>query len=110
MLSLHDALPCWRVAGEVQHVVRRAGRWRGGAVEVRRQHAAVAGGQLEALLGRRLAAQHRSAVIGAQLGALEGIGEHVEGFVIGIRPDARSEEQTSELQSLMRNSYAVFCM
>src|SRR3546814_2925649 len=25
-------------------------------------------------------------------------------------PDARSEEHTSELQSLMRNSYAVFCM
>src|SRR3546814_1081589 len=25
-------------------------------------------------------------------------------------PAARSEEHTSELQSLMRNSYAVFCM
>src|SRR3546814_2986026 len=25
-------------------------------------------------------------------------------------PDKRSEEQTSELQSLMRNSYAVFCL
>src|SRR3546814_14294124 len=25
-------------------------------------------------------------------------------------PDARSEEHTSELQSLMRNSYAVFCL
>src|SRR3546814_6108743 len=29
----------------------------------------------------------------------------VEGF-----PDARSEEHTSELQSLMRISYAVFCL
>src|SRR3546814_9519027 len=28
----------------------------------------------------------------------------------GARPDARSEEQTSELPSLMRNSYAVFCL
>src|SRR3546814_2468739 len=29
----------------------------------------------------------------------------------GVRPDAhRSEEHTSELQSLMRNSYAVFCL
>src|SRR3546814_9115560 len=26
------------------------------------------------------------------------------------RPQARSEEHTSELQSLMRNSYAVFCL
>src|SRR3546814_2846375 len=26
------------------------------------------------------------------------------------RPSARSEEHTSELQSLMRNSYAVFCL
>src|SRR3546814_9587926 len=29
----------------------------------------------------------------------------------GLRPgDLRSEEHTSELQSLMRNSYAVFCL
>src|SRR3546814_7273746 len=28
----------------------------------------------------------------------------------GIRPAGRSEEHTSELQSLMRNSYAVFCL
>src|SRR3546814_6515556 len=27
-----------------------------------------------------------------------------------IDADARSEEHTSELQSLMRNSYAVFCL
>src|SRR3546814_5953559 len=27
-----------------------------------------------------------------------------------ISPDSRSEEHTSELQSLMRNSYAVFCL
>src|SRR3546814_9673878 len=28
----------------------------------------------------------------------------------GARPRARSEEHTSELQSLMRTSYAVFCL
>src|SRR3546814_2407417 len=28
----------------------------------------------------------------------------------GIRPSKRSEEHTSELQSLMRISYAVFCL
>src|SRR3546814_16648364 len=27
-----------------------------------------------------------------------------------VRPDVRSEEHTSELQSLMRISYAVFCL
>src|SRR3546814_1991274 len=30
--------------------------------------------------------------------------------VWGYRPDGRSEEHTSELQSLMRISYAVFCL
>src|SRR3546814_5972514 len=29
---------------------------------------------------------------------------------IGVKPDGRSEEHTSELQSLMRISYAVFCL
>src|SRR3546814_5219980 len=28
----------------------------------------------------------------------------------GLRPGVRSEEHTSELQSLMRTSYAVFCL
>src|SRR3546814_6872254 len=28
----------------------------------------------------------------------------------GVNKDGRSEEHTSELQSLMRNSYAVFCL
>src|SRR3546814_5342598 len=32
------------------------------------------------------------------------------GIVRGTYADTRSEEQTSELQSLMRNSYAVFCL
>src|SRR3546814_3390773 len=35
--------------------------------------------------------------------------EKVE-FVVDERAEARSEEHTSELQSLMRNSYAVFCL
>src|SRR3546814_8924464 len=30
--------------------------------------------------------------------------------LIGYTDDLRSEEHTSELQSLMRNSYAVFCL
>src|SRR3546814_2137943 len=31
-------------------------------------------------------------------------------FEVGARPEMRSEEHTSELQSLMRISYAVFCL
>src|SRR3546814_4290118 len=31
-------------------------------------------------------------------------------IVAGARNDMRSEEHTSELQSLMRTSYAVFCL
>src|SRR3546814_8912622 len=32
------------------------------------------------------------------------------GDILGMRTVVRSEEHTSELQSLMRNSYAVFCL
>src|SRR3546814_9287604 len=31
-------------------------------------------------------------------------------FSVDVRHETRSEEHTSELQSLMRNSYAVFCL
>src|SRR3546814_3382171 len=34
----------------------------------------------------------------------------VLGFLTAHEPDLRSEEHTSELQSLMRISYAVFCL
>src|SRR3546814_1440858 len=38
----------------------------------------------------------------------------MDGFFVhpasGAHPSVRSEEHTSELQSLMRNSYAVFCL
>src|SRR3546814_1547629 len=38
-----------------------------------------------------------------------GVPEHR--LILWLRPsDVRSEEHTSELQSLMRNSYAVFCL
>src|SRR3546814_8575124 len=35
---------------------------------------------------------------------------HVETLAVLDLDDLRSEEHTSELQSLMRNSYAVFCL
>src|SRR3546814_8517431 len=37
-----------------------------------------------------------------------GLGQ--QGLVPGTEYDARSEEHTSELQSLMRSPYAVFCL
>src|SRR3546814_3570954 len=38
------------------------------------------------------------------------VGEHASRLLEGGGGDERSEEHTSELQSLMRISYAVFCM
>src|SRR3546814_8084859 len=40
--------------------------------------------------------------------ALQMIGD--SGYALGARAGQRSEEHTSELQSLMRISYAVFCL
>src|SRR3546814_8136700 len=45
------------------------------------------------------------------VGAFPGTVVRAQAMVkIGTGPDIRSEEHTSELQSLMRNSYAVFCL
>src|SRR3546814_8066405 len=39
------------------------------------------------------------------------VGEIVDALTrVGLEVEGRSEEHTSELQSLMRNSYAVFCL
>src|SRR3546814_9213303 len=40
----------------------------------------------------------------------EWVGWHLEQDGHRVHLDVRSEEHTSELQSLMRNSYAVFCL
>src|SRR3546814_10057902 len=45
-----------------------------------------------------------------QLDAAVRLGAPVVEFHTGEYAHARSEEHTSELQSLMRNSYAVFCL
>src|SRR3546814_2022222 len=48
------------------------------------------------------------------LGALKGVGEKAMGDLVAARerggPFTRSAEHTSELQSLMRISYSVFCL
>src|SRR3546814_4190852 len=51
----------------------------------------------------------------ASIGEIVHLGADVEGFKIGQRVSVpgtpeRSEEHTSELQALMRTSYAVFCL
>src|SRR3546814_3156943 len=52
------------------------------------------------------AAELQDAVVGGNETGPVGAGERDT----AARPVARSEEHTSELQSLMRNSYAVFCL
>src|SRR3546814_9010020 len=66
-------------------------------------------------IGQALGADRRQGYSG-----LRGLAElhfHLPAAIVRIDPDAdahssgpRSEEHTSELQSLMRNSYAVFCL
>src|SRR3546814_16890640 len=41
---------------------------------------------------------------------LLGTGHGQRGHLLALAVTGRSEEHTSELQSLMRNSYAVFCL
>src|SRR3546814_1500115 len=55
-----------------------------------------------------VAARHRGAGLRDQLQQIPVTDE--DSRQIGKRIPARSEEHTSELQSLMRNSYAVFCL
>src|SRR3546814_8440089 len=40
----------------------------------------------------------------------DGVGKQFPPLILSARIEERSEEHTSELQSLMRNSYAVFCL
>src|SRR3546814_7541690 len=60
------------------------------------------------------APQHIGALVPEEIGgnahgALDRCGHHI-GFGTGLFSRQRSEEHTSELQSLMRISYAVFCL
>src|SRR3546814_4636097 len=52
----------------------------------------------------------RSLALDAAKRALEGAGFALPEPIYRLRFDERSEEHTSELQSLMRTSYAVFCL
>src|SRR3546814_8161321 len=56
--------------------------------------------------------QHRGQAGGDDEVAGDDAGDGIEDLRdgLGLRDDARSEEHTSELQSLLRISYAVFCL
>src|SRR3546814_4945043 len=85
---------------------------------LQQQHVASA---VELGTGRELGDQERAAVVRAQRGhgadrearreaaAESGSDDRVADLDVGRQRD-RSEEHTSELQSLMRNSSAVFCL
>src|SRR3546814_5028070 len=98
LLGLHDLLPapvgCLHAGGQ-QAVVRALD---GDDVLVAR-HAA----RLLEVLAFAIERQHLAAVIQVAF-----VDPHVDHH--GADPGARSEEHTSELQSLMRISYAVFCL
>src|SRR3546814_2264027 len=70
------------------------------------------GSAAEAVLGEQPLGGAEAAVLGRELG----VGHRLPGrrlkrlFDRSPGPAPRSEEQTSELQSLMRTSYAVFCL
>src|SRR3546814_7613574 len=55
-------------------------------------------------------AHQRGAQLGDRVVEQHGFHRHVEACLHRAADGARSEEHTSELQSLMRISYAVFCL
>src|SRR3546814_1386793 len=75
----------------------------GGQVRVHRAHV-----DDRAALAARLHVAH--ALAGGEEGAVEVDRQHLLPVAEAEVGDARSEEHTSELQSLMRKSYAVFCL
>src|SRR3546814_5746144 len=94
-LSLHDALPIYASFEDVSRSLGR-GPWHTAAHAVLPQIQPALGSGAILVLGHML----------AEFGALAML--RVQTFTTAIFE--RSEEHTSELQSLMRISYAVFCL
>src|SRR3546814_4028996 len=64
--------------------------------------------ELGVLMTAIMVAGRSGSAFAAQIGSMR-LGEEIDAMrTIGVSP--RSEEHTSELQSLMRISYAVFCL
>ena len=79
-----------RRRAEADHVVRRARRRQGRAVERRRKQSAVCGARLEELLRRGLAREHPRAIERGDAGADEGraVREEIHREVVAVGPDA----------------------
>src|SRR3546814_3727462 len=60
--------------------------------------------------GERAPRRHQRQIEAVRRGALDRPVEMVPEIIFARPRRIRSEEHTSELQSLMRNSYAVFCL
>src|SRR3546814_3743086 len=60
--------------------------------------------------GNALPARHIGRIFAHGPSLMEGYYGNAEESARVLSPDGRSEEHTSELQSLMRISYAVFCL
>src|SRR3546814_6336122 len=81
----------------------------------RRVHAAFPQARLFVMYGQTEASARLTRLTPERLDdKLGSVGTPIGGVEIRVRrvdgSEARSEEHTSELQSLMRNSYAVFCL
>src|SRR3546814_4500590 len=109
--------PFGRAQFQMPAVILVAGEYDGPAVDVPLAKLGGGGAQIgpELVIGlsRLQTMVMRIAVRGDFLiGALQYAADHRWREIIGVYPlaHARSEEHTSELQSLMRSSYAVFCL
>src|SRR3546814_1577207 len=99
------ALAALAADAEVHGLVHRlAGEGIGAELAGQRQTQAVGAAARQMLLvaSDAIARAHGA---GVELAAMTVVVAHLDGL-----GEARSEEHTSELQSLMRNSYAVFCL
>src|SRR3546814_9425290 len=68
------------------------------------------GSWMERLMGAPLSGGIRYNGPAGTLFSFAGLSDQTLSGAIGVAADFRSEEHTSELQSLMRISYAVFCL
>src|SRR3546814_3400915 len=89
-------------------VVLAAGRTLDGPLDVVLRHVGLARGQ-DGATQARILVRLRQARLGRDHDFL-GQPRKLLGALLILRALARSEEHTSELQSLMRISYAVFCL
>src|SRR3546814_1422506 len=111
MLALHDAPPIYETRlPEVPDLTVDAGRAMEGREKLKALHRALA--ELPERERRALEMHRMQGLTYAEIGVALGLSQTraYELVRAALEHCMRSEEHTSELQSLMRNSYAVFCL